>query len=393
MAEDEGTNFPNQKTINLADNPGVVELGTFEAIRGWAQTEINWSNHFKNRVKHPSAQEVCDHQLEPAINIVNLVNEALKSQSAKEQTEYGKNILKELKHYREYDVVHSESEWGKLARQIEDKEPWAGIGALAASIGHSLEVFHGHANIDINVLQRIITGYQILQSTYPETEQLEALNFRHDVNELVTETKKKIAESEASIAESASEASSIIDESRNNSAEQEQKFSSLYESYNAYLKLDSPAKYWGARAARNNIWVFGLMIVFALLAASGAVTALTVIPGILKNLYSIESNVGLAGVSVVTVPALAFFWFMALLWKITSGKMAVAEASEERSVMVQAYMSFLRDEHSPVDEEHRKIILDRLFEPIGGNGKSNSAHPSIELARILREQAKELAGG
>ena len=72
----------------------------------------------------------------------------------------------------------------------------------------------------------------------------------------------------------------------------------------------------------------------------------------------------IAGLAVITVPALLYAWLLKNISRVFIQNLNLADDADHRRSLALTYMGLLQDEKRPATDQDRAIILNALFRPI-----------------------------
>lgn len=145
-------------------------------------------------------------------------------------------------------------------------------------------------------------------------------------------------------------------------------FDRLEQLYRTKLTLDEPALTWANIAKKKTtVWSWWLAA-FAFLVAIPLVLAVAYLPTIVDILGKLTAGANgtfsIAGLAVVTVPALLYAWLLKNISRIFIQNLNLADDAAHRRSLALTYMGLLQDEKHPAADQDRAIILNALFRPI-----------------------------
>ncbi len=94
-----------------------------------------------------------------------------------------------------------------------------------------------------------------------------------------------------------------------------------------------------------------------------------------------EGNIGLGAIVLVTLPGLAFFWFLRLISRIFVTNLHNMADAGLRATMVSTFLALMKDETNPVSPDERLLVLQALFRPAGESG--DDAAPTNLMEKII----------
>ena len=385
MSEVDGHPLPSPLKIDLRDNPGKVIFQTFEEVLEWANTQLQWSTaQGRNKNNHAQLAPMFDQQEAPSIKIITLANEALADQA--EEKEASQQIRRELNVYATHDAVHGDSPMGHLIAGMGDG--WAASGALAAALGYPPQGYSGTFNGP--QLGAFAGGYVLMQSGFPMLRGKEASSVRVNLNKLHEEERLRAGERQANSDTVLAEIRESVTNLNAEAKAQQDALNALHNQYGELMKLESPAKYWQTRATESKDaavlaakWFGGISIV-------GLFAVIFILPPMLIGFKAQDGSLGAGTIGLMTAPAAIILTTLALLFRAIAGWLKDATTANERHTMIMTYIAFSGDENAPMDEEHRRHVLDRMFTPTADdNATKDAAHPYLDAIRAIRKAAKK----
>jgi hypothetical protein len=145
-------------------------------------------------------------------------------------------------------------------------------------------------------------------------------------------------------------------------------FDHLEQLYRTKLTLEEPALTWKKIAERKTtVWlswllVFALLVVIPLFLAAASWS--TIVDAIAKVTAGANGTFSIAGLAVITVPALLYAWLLKNVSRIFIQNLNLADDAAHRRSLALTYMGLLQDEKHPASDQDRAIILNALFRPI-----------------------------
>lgn len=388
MSEEEtgALELPKKISVDLGDNPGVVEFDTYEEVLQWAAAQQKWSEaNFRKKNTHAQFGAIYDQQERPSANLQVLANSAISGETT--AMEVVPEIERELGRFRNHDAVHAESPTAELLASLQN-DPWALIGGLVAAIGYPSNEYVGtFANQQLGAFAG---GYILTHLAFPQLRDKEAESVRVMLNNMLSTETKRFNSQHDQQKTKAEELANTVATLTGEAAAQKTALDALQNQYDQFMKLESPAKYWKDRADESKqqasfwTWIFGGV------ALAGILGAVFGYPPILKEFRANDGSLGAGTIGLMTAPAAIVLTTLALLFRNIAGYQRDSTAANERYTMIMTYIAFSGDEKSPIDEEHRRHILDRMFTPTTeDNATKDNPHPYIDALRQLREAAKQ----
>lgn len=189
----------------------------------------------------------------------------------------------------------------------------------------------------------------------------------------------------------ASEASSEAATLRGNTefflSEKKELFDRLEALYRQKLTLEEPAKTWADIADRKTkAWRVWLIVFSVLAAAPFAVLALfadRLGDTITKLTTSAGGTVSIAGIALVTVPALFYAWLLKNISRVFIQNLNLADDASHRRALSFAYLGLLADSKHSATDADRAIILNALFRPIPP--QTNDEGPPAGLIEMVKK--------
>ena len=100
-----------------------------------------------------------------------------------------------------------------------------------------------------------------------------------------------------------------------------------------------------------------------------------------------DGTIGLGAIVLITLPALAFFWFLRLISRIFVTNLHYMADAGLRSTMVTTFLALIEDDKNPVESDERLLILQALFRPAGESG--DDAAPTNLLERLIKARTPD----
>lgn len=389
MSEDEEPQvhrLPRKISIDLGDNPGLVEFENCEEILEWASKQQNWSiTHCRKMNNHPKFVEIYDRQELPSATLQAIANDVISGE--REAAGALPEIETELTRYREHEAVHGEGPIGSFLESL-GGEGWELVGGLVAAIGHPPFEFVG--SFHNQQLGSFAGGYILMQLAFPQLRDKEAESVRVALNNMLTTEANRFnaqhSEQQTKIQELHDKGTAMGDEA----VAQKAALDALQTQYNEFMKLESPASYWNDRAVDSGKLALWWTVAFGVIALAGVVGAVYGYPPILKEFQAKDGSLGAGTIGLMTAPAAILLTTLALLFRNIAGLQKDRTTANERYTMIMTYIAFTGDENAPIDQEHRKHILDRMFTPTTeNNATKDTPHPYIDALRQLREAGQD----
>ena len=387
MSEGEGHPLSRPLKMDLGDNPGIISFETFEEVLKWANTQQQWSTaQGRNKNSHAQLVPMFDQQDAPSVKIITVVNEHLAAQI--EEKEAIQQIRRELEVYASHDAVHADSPMGQLMAGFADG--WGASGALAAALGYPPQGYAG--TFSGPQLGAFAGGYVLMQSGFPKLRGKEAASIRVNLNKLYEVERLRSGErqvnADAALAELRASATNLTVEAKT----QQDALNALHKQYGELMKLESPAKYWQTRATESKDAAVLAAKLFGGISVAGLIAVVLILPPMLENFKAADGSLGAGTIGLMTAPAAIILTTLALLFRAISGWLSDATTANERHTMIMTYIAFAGDENAPMDEEHRRHVLDRMFTPtVDNNATKDIAHPYLDAIRDIRKAAKGTA--
>jgi hypothetical protein len=150
--------------------------------------------------------------------------------------------------------------------------------------------------------------------------------------------------------------------------EKTQLISELENLYRKQLTIQEPAILWQNIAAqKTRVWrvwlgLFALMI--AALIAAALANWDTVATAVGKIAGSSSGGLSIAGLAVISVPALLYAWLLKNISRVFNQNLNLADDADHRRSLALTYMGLLQDDKHLATDQDRAIILNALFRPI-----------------------------
>jgi hypothetical protein len=95
----------------------------------------------------------------------------------------------------------------------------------------------------------------------------------------------------------------------------------------------------------------------------------------------------LAGLAVVTLPAVMFFWVVRIFTRAQNRHAQLADDARLREVMVSTYLALAKDNPEEAKPEQRLLVLQALFRPYQAAGSEPEPQPSSLVEVLLQTVA------
>lgn len=145
-------------------------------------------------------------------------------------------------------------------------------------------------------------------------------------------------------------------------------FDRLEQLYRTKLTLEEPALTWMKIAAqKTKVWawwlgVFAALVVIPLLLAAARWS--TIVDAVGKVTAGANGTFSIAGLAVITIPALLYAWLLKNVSRIFIQNLNLADDAAHRRSLALTYMGLLQDQKHAASDQDRAIILNALFRPI-----------------------------
>ncbi len=316
--------------------------------------------------------------------------------------QYRNSVMKTLGMYRNGDLVCSKSADGQYILDLGQTDPRAALGALAflASQHWSLheeawrDVLRGATKLALSrsdkkgSVARTTKALDALQSEWAtrldeEKSLLEEL--REEVQKELNTTQGQITTAQERVSKfwvnQGNKARELYRQARSDKDDLERAFIE-------HMRLKAPAEYWRNKAISHLCWAIGAFLLFALISALAAKFLIDHAPEV-SALVSLDNAGGFpwGNIVIITLPALAFFWFLRFIARIFVTNLQRQQDARERTTMVETYLALIREGENVAKPDERILILNALFRP--GPGDAPDMAPPADLLDIIKRGPKE----
>lgn len=366
--------FKEPLRIDLDPNPDMVEFIDAQQLLDWANVEIQWSKSaIRGKNEHGPFERMYQQQEFVPKNIAELADKIIRS-GVRPTGTHVKNIREQLEKFRYYSSIHSQSRLGQIISSLNNG--WAVPGALAASLTYPVDEFAETLNSE--QMSAFAGGYIASLSALSRLRDARMFSIQRQLNQLI-ETSQIEAENRSAENERFQKKISL----------QAATMEAIARQLKEHTNLQSSADYWKDRAAKSLQYAQYGGAAFGLIAATGLIGAVFGYPHLLREFVSEDGSLGAGVIGLITAPAVIILTAMALAFRSVTSWLKDASSADERRTMVQTYLALTGDEKNPIDEHHRRHILDRMFTATSAeNTISDQVNPYLEALRALRDAPK-----
>lgn len=162
----------------------------------------------------------------------------------------------------------------------------------------------------------------------------------------------------------------------------------LERTFTEHMRLKAPAKYWKDKAGGHLLWASISFVAFAVLSGGAAKLLFDRAPEILKLVTPVyDGGFPWGNLIVITLPALAFFWFLRFVARIFVTNLQRRDDALERATMVETYLALMSEGENVAGPDERILILNALFRP--GPGDAPDMAPPADLLEIIKRRPKD----
>ncbi|MBX3376493.1 MAG: hypothetical protein KF678_05760 [Phycisphaeraceae bacterium] len=213
------------------------------------------------------------------------------------------------------------------------------------------------------------------------TADIDAIRAEHAkaVEGLTAKQQKSMLAAERTMKERIVEVGVTLNEARKTT---EERLTAIEKTYDEKLALAAPVKYWDDRRARHMKFAafFGIAFVCAL--AGGGFGLYAALGRLLPEPVSADRlPIGKIAESIVIV-TLAL-WLLRSIARMFFSNLHLGIDSGQRAIMVQTYLSLLR-EGAGLDAEGKKLMIEAMFRPASTGIVKDDANPPWALAAMFR---------
>jgi hypothetical protein len=168
--------------------------------------------------------------------------------------------------------------------------------------------------------------------------------------------------------------------------EKTQLFENLESLYRKQLTIQEPAISWQKIAAqKTTVWrvwlaLFALLVVLPIFVAIFNWETVSIAVG--KVTASANGGFSIAGLAVVSIPALFYAWLLKNISRVFIQNLNLADDADHRRSLALTYMGLLQDDKRPASDADRAIILNALFRPIPPH--TNDEGPPAGLIDLIK---------
>ena len=158
------------------------------------------------------------------------------------------------------------------------------------------------------------------------------------------------------------------------------KVDGLENTYLKKLQYDAPVSYWSARAnTLLNVTIGTFLLFFGCIAGYSMVAWYLFLPKIeaLHAATDIDTKLVVLDVAVVTLPSLAFFWFLRLVARIFIQSLTRGADARERATLVQTFLAFCQEARTAPTETERLVLARSISRPGPGDAIEEVAPDTI----------------
>ena len=260
----------------------------------------------------------------------------------------------------------------RIPEKIQQKrtyDPVSILEAVKAMVGAGVSGLEGRGELDA-----VKARLEELVNDWQERAETHILN--------ISDQKQKIVKV---LNEAAAESTANSQASRDQINAHDDEMGLIRKNYNERMKLDAPAKYWkDKKDEHRNVAVLSFLF-FAVMVAAGLIFVWIDGAELVAMLPKSEAGtIGLGGLVLFTIPALAYFWFLRLISRIFVNNIHHMSDAGHRSTMVTTFLALIEDDQNPVSSDERLLVLQALFRPAGDGGDDGA--PGALFERLLRHE-------
>ncbi len=404
MAEKDTESHPIDPPIEV-DIPGYSEkthFYTWEELRDFIESENiawAWVSESNRQREPPPIGQVSSHYRSTLNSLRSWIN---LDTTPPGFTQHRQQIENALDMYRKGDLLCAKSADGQFIISLAEDDPSAALGALA-SLGTQKWPLHDQS------WQHVLRGATQLATSRLDkkgavaraTKALDDLRSewaaRLDeekslLEELRGEVRTELNTTQGDITTAQKRVSKFWIDQGNSVRDFYRKARSdkdnLENAFIEHMRLKAPANYWRKKAIAHLIWVASAFISFA---AASAFAARMLIDNASFILALVQpANDGgfpWGNVVIITLPALAFFWFLRFIARVFVTNLQRHQDARERATMVQTYLALVKEGENVATPDERILVLNALFRP--GPGDAPDEAPPADLLDIIKRAPKQ----
>lgn len=158
--------------------------------------------------------------------------------------------------------------------------------------------------------------------------------------------------------------------------------------YREKLRLEAPSEYWRDVAkletAKPTFFQIASLALLAVGIICFGVYLLEGLPGLPRDAAGVPV---LAGLAVVSLLAVMFFWVVRILTRAQNRHAQLADDARLREVMVSTYLALAKDNPEEAKPEQRLLVLQALFRPYQTAGSGPEPQPTSLVEVLLQTVA------
>jgi hypothetical protein len=168
---------------------------------------------------------------------------------------------------------------------------------------------------------------------------------------------------------------------------QQQEMGRLHELYHEKLMIEAPASNWQTisdeRTTQWRVWL-GVFVAALVFPAGVLIWHSVAIVNLLASLSPKEGPFSVAGLAVVTAPALLYAWMLRQVSRIYTRSFDLAVDAKHRKALATTYLGLAENTKIGVTQTDRAIVLQALFRPQPPHTSDDG--PPIGLIELLKSK-------
>ena len=383
---------------DLGENGGRIKFASPSDATRWVEREMQlWTGFGGNLGSLRLRQNVLERQLA----LPSKIREQLVQAGSLEGVQLLQAVTEItglFERYADYQSLHSESAAGAAIRNAKNNtSQLVALGGIASSIGMpahevirltgpehtSLEaVLSGYSiGRELNVVKRSeISSHEVRLEEYIER----FVSIVTDANTKNEETKTSSAELLDTLAQKFESQETSWNEFRKSS---DTEWTTLRTTFEAQLRFEAPATYWGEEAKRTFVVAMVWLAAFALIATGIILVLVTEGPSFLEKLAKIKA-VGVVGsLAVISIPALTALWGLRHLARLFVTNLEQSRDAKMRETMTITFLALTKEGAFTVESDERLLVLEALFRP-PGPGRADDGHFGGALEILTRRSGE-----